>query len=146
MSSFLLLIKRLFYKENTNTFNWDKILFISFALIAFGVGMYFNNQRLDKLTAQRKKNARYTVGITTKVFISKSGRDWVEYYFYFGFNKYNGRNSWNGSSFTLPKNGSKYIVEFDSTNPSNAKILFNLPVTDDLKQIPDDGWTHLPAF
>ncbi len=81
MSSFLLLIKRFFYKENTNTFNWDKILLISFALIAFGIGIYLNNQRLDKLTAQRKKNARYTVGITTKVFITKSGRDWVEYYF-----------------------------------------------------------------
>ena len=117
----------------------NKIVFtIIFAFIIFLIVMY-NNQKSKALT----KNRKYTI---VKILDAQvHGKNNTKYTF-----ELNG-SLMNSYSKLLWRNerdsviGKNIILEYDSTNYKNSKILLGYKISDTVK-IPINGWNEIPEY
>ncbi len=84
------------------------------------------------------RNHRYTISTT----IGSEGGGWIGYSYSVNGTKYKGTKR--SLKFSPQKNGGRYYVEFSTESPSTSKILWDKPVSAEIKQAPTDGWEEIP--
>lgn len=135
------------YKPNTKEIYWGKIIPSIVVLLGFGIFIFLNNKRIDKLTDERNQSARYTIGITTAGHNNIKGSLVIDYRFHFLGSDYTNSNTTKSWLINKPiTQGGRYYIQFAYNNPSNAEMLFQYPVPDSIVNAPDSGWTHLPGY
>ena len=90
---------------------------------------------------ERKNNARYTIGITIKLWGGKN--ESVDYYYVVNGKRYEGNYSF-GANHPIYIINERYFVLFSSENPENSQMLYTPRVPDSILIAPKDGWTVLP--
>lgn len=92
-----------------------------------GIIVYNNDQNL-------KKNHLFTIGKPTKVWYINFRYEY-DYVFYIDNKEYKDRSDY---SDLRPKEviGKKFCVIYEVGNPSNSKILFDIPIMDSTTSIP----------
>jgi hypothetical protein len=113
--------------------NWKVLILLIFpALITYSIWRHY----------QLKDFARYTIGTTTKRFITAKSGFQIEYIFYVNGKKYKGaRNEYN---YHIQYPGNRYFVKYSYKYPSQSEIQWNLPIPDSIKIAPPDGWQEIP--
>lgn len=99
-------------------------------LILFSIVVFFNNRRLKNveinINKHLKKTVAYTIGCTKNI---RSSMHDVDYKFEYNNHFYFGSEKFNKSKQGDICRGYRFIVEFDSTNPKNNRILLDSMIT-----------------
>lgn len=116
-----------------------KILFI----VIFAIGLLIVIMRNNHKNVLLIKNAKYTV---VKILDAKvHGKNDTEFTFnlYGQILKSYGKLLWRNERQNII--GKKVLLEYDSTNIKNNKILINVSIPDSL-QVPINGWKYKPVW
>ncbi len=138
--------KNNFYKSGTKIFDPKKVVFSVLILLALVVFIIYNNTKISERINERKKDARYTIGITgNKYYNPKSSKPIIEFSYCSNGVIFTGTESIGANcEKNVIAKGGRYFVEFSSKNPNNCELLLNSPVPDSILIAPDDGWNRLP--
>lgn len=136
--------RKFIYKPGTEILYWEKIISSAIVIIAFIVWAYFNQTKVNRLKNRRDDYAKYTIGITTGSFNNIKGGRPVHYKYFVNNIEYSNSNDRSVLFDDVRVNGGRYIVKFDSTNPSNVEMLFRCPVPEYIKEAPENGWKERP--
>ncbi|HKB43383.1 MAG TPA: hypothetical protein VKC90_03305 [Chitinophagaceae bacterium] len=132
------------YKPKTKKLYWEKIISSIIVLVAFAIWGYFNQTKTNRLKKQRNKYAKYTIGITNGSFNNVKGGRKIHYKYKIEGDEYSERNYWPWLNNSVVTTGGRYFVKFDSTNASNAEMLFRCPVPENIQDAPKNGWNDKP--
>lgn len=116
-----------------------KILFILIFSIGLLIVIIRNNHKKESLI----KNTKYTV---VKILDAKvHGKNDTEFTFilYGQILKSYGKLLWRNERQNII--GKKFLLEYDSTNIRNNKILIDIPIPENI-QVPNDGWRYKPVW
>jgi hypothetical protein len=114
--------------------NWFSTLFVICAVFGF---FYFRH-----LNSGLATRAKFTIGLLgDSHYIPKSGRS-----FNYQFTVDN--KTYGGSGLVRPgmneAAGARYLVKFDSIDPTISAAYFIVPVPDSIQQAPPKGWSRPP--
>ena len=87
------------------------------------------------------RSHRYTIGVTKRTYWTLSLGEQLDYTYKVSEKVYDNTVRYNDKS-KVP-NG-RYFVEYYTKDPSNSRLLQDLPVPDSIKKAPDEGWGYLP--
>lgn len=133
------------YKPNSKKIYWEKI--ISSVVVLSGLLLYINhdNKRINRKTRLRNEFPKYTIGITVGGQNIIRGNPAVDYVYYVEGREYKSWNTYARGYYDVKKVGLRYFVKYSSKDPSNAVILFQCPVPENVKSAPFQGWDQLPV-
>lgn len=107
---------------------------------------FFLFQKKKEKTADLLTRGRYTIGETKGWSHNHRSSDYNVDYIYsvkgIFYKKFMAINSLSG----IQTKNAKYIVKYDSLNPANSKMLFNMKVRSHLGNFIDTGWVDIPEF
>ena len=138
-------IYKFIYKPNSREIYWEKIISTFVVLAIFFVIVHFTNARLKREKDERDRFKRYVIGVITEEHKYANGNLEIDYSYSFAGDRYSNsrtikRSLWDKSN----TQGERYYVQIAYTNPSNAEIFFDHPVSDSVKNSPDSGWVNFP--
>ncbi|MHA3047505.1 hypothetical protein JSO59_009145 [Riemerella anatipestifer] len=104
---------------------------------------FFSIYRGNKADRELNKNKKFTISRIEK--IEMSGKNWsnCSYYIYGVFSNSDTRIITDRERDKFL--GKKFLVEYDSLNFKNSKILIDYPVSDSVS-VPPNGWTEIPNW
>jgi hypothetical protein len=118
-------------------YQWLKKYWGLIVVAVGGLGIFWVYQA-DELMDQR---AKYTVGYITGWHFTRSGK-------HFDFQFHVANTSYVGTSLSdkgmNTANGSRFVVEYDSIDPSTNVGYFAITIPDSIRQAPANGWRTPP--
>lgn len=123
------MIKNIFKNNKRNILTGG--VFILFGLIIIIYKNHNNSQLI--------KEGNFTIGKYVNSKVIKGGT--LHYYIFKVKDKKYKKGQQTGNK---GKKGKLYFVIFNPKNPTQSRLLMNIPVPDTIKEIPENGWKELP--
>jgi hypothetical protein len=140
-------LKANYYKKGTKQVEPIKVIIsISVFLMLILFAIYKTND-IAKKKKERKENAKYTIGVTGKIYKNpKSSKPTIKYTYAYKLKEYNDREHVDAKFEDIVAEKKRYYVEFSYNHPENSKLLLMYPVPDSVQIAPDDGWDYMPGY
>lgn len=104
------------------------------ALLIYGVFTNIRNERAFS------GETRFTIGTTTRIYFSTSGRV-LEYEYKYAGKTYNESSTY---AYDAKVPGGKYYIRVSVSDPGLSKIFLNKPVPSHIIESPPEGWAEIP--
>ncbi|MCB0776330.1 MAG: hypothetical protein KDB99_08415 [Chitinophagaceae bacterium] len=139
------ILYKFLYKPGTKKIYWEKVISSSAVVVAFIVIVIVSQKNVNEKKAKLEKYSKYTIGITIRSYKNIKGGRHIKFEYEVNDEKFKNSTTWPWVNNTVITNGGRYIVQYDSTNPSNSKAFFNCPVPDYIDDAPANGWSKAPT-